>query len=85
MDWVTPDFLNGLGTVGLCVLLVASLITGKGLATQRELKMRDATIEWQRQTIEEQNQQIRDLIMGTSVAAVALEKVATAAETVGDS
>jgi cell division protein FtsL len=84
VEWLSADFLNGVGTVGLCVLIVFSLIFGKGLALQRELKHRDATIDWQRLTIEEQADQIRDLIRGTSVAAGALEKVSQAAEQIVD-
>lgn len=83
MEWLTVEFLNGLGTVGLSVLVAFSLIFGKGLATQRELRERDKTIEWQRLTIEEKDDQIRELIGGTRVAATALDKVSDAAMSVG--
>lgn len=83
MDYLTPDFLNGLGTVGLCVLILASLIMGKGLALQREVKNRDQTIVWQRSTILELSEQIKELIIGTGVAAGALDKVANAAVEAG--
>lgn len=50
---LSPDLLNGIGTVGVVVAVGFMLITGKGLATQRELKFRDETIQYQRARIEE--------------------------------
>lgn len=79
MEFLTPAFLDGLGTVGLSVLIVGSLVTGKGLATQRELRQRDETIAWLRQTNAELMTQNADLLMGTKVATDALDKVTRAA------
>lgn len=79
MDWITIDFLNGLGTVGTWTFIGTCLIFGKGLALQREVKQRDETIVWQRHTIEEKDAQIHDLIMGTRVATDAFKKVGEAA------
>lgn len=84
MDFITLEFLNGLGTVGTWTLIGTCLIFGKGLALMREVKQRDETILWQRQTIEEQNTQIRDLITGTKVATDAFEKVSQAAVIVAE-
>lgn len=86
MEWgnlLTLGFLNGLGTVGTWTLLGILLITDKGLALKREVTQRDSTIQWQRQTIEELNSQKMELILGTRVSAIALDKVAEAAVTVG--
>lgn len=79
MDFLTAELLNNLGTVGLCVAIVLSLVTGKGLATQRELRQRDETIRWLRETNAELMQQNRDLVVGTKVATDAFEKVSRAA------
>jgi hypothetical protein len=54
LSWLTLDFLNGLGVVGICVLVLLLIIFGKGLALMREVKARDETIVWQRDTIDEQ-------------------------------
>lgn len=78
-NWLTSDFLNGLGTVGIAVLVMLLLIFGKGLALMREVKDRDKTIEWQRLTIDELNAQNRELLTGNYVAANALDKVSNAA------
>lgn len=80
MEYLTPAFLDGLGTVGVSVLVVVSLVTGKGLATQRELRQRDETIAWLRQTNTELMTQNADLLMGTKVATDAFAKVSRAAE-----
>lgn len=79
MDFVTAELLNNLGTVGLCLLIVGSLVTGRGLATQRELRQRDETIVWLRQTNAELMAQNHDLVIGTKVATDAFEKVSRAA------
>lgn len=79
MEWLTVEFLNGLGVVGTWTLIGAALITGKGLALTREIRERDKTIEWQRLTIEEKDSQLRELILGNRVAAQALHKVSEAA------
>lgn len=79
MDWVTLDFLNGLGTVGTWTFIGSCLIFGKGLALQREVKQRDETILWQRNTIEEKDAQIRDFLIATRVSSEAFHKVGEAA------
>lgn len=79
MDFITLDFLNGLGTVGTWTFIGSCLIFGKGLALQREVKQRDETILWQRNTIEEKDAQIRDLIIGTRITSEAFHKVGEAA------
>lgn len=79
-NWITADFLNGIGVVGLCVLILLLLVFGKGLALSREVKNRDETIIWQRETIAEKDIQITALIGGTTVSATALQKVSQAAE-----
>lgn len=79
MEWLTVEFLNGLGTVGIATGVAVCLIFGKGLATQRELRQRDETIAWLRETNSELMQQNRDLVMGTKVATDAFEKISTAA------
>lgn len=87
MEWLTADFLNGLGVVGVCVLVFLLIIFGKGLALQREVKDRDITIarqndtiEWQRQSMDAKDEQISDLINGTRVTTESLRKVSQAAE-----
>lgn len=79
MDWITLDFLNGLGTVGTWTFIGSCLIFGKGLALQREVKQRDETILWQRNAIEEKDAQIRDFLIATRVASEAFNKVGEAA------
>lgn len=85
MDFPFPlstDFLNGLGVVGISVLILMLLIFGKGLALSREVKQRDETIAWQRGTIDEQARQITALSGGAAVSATALHKVSEAAESI---
>lgn len=77
---LSTEFLNGLGVVGISVLIVMLLIFGKGLALMREVKQRDETIAWQRMTIETKDEQISNLIGGTQISATALQKVSQAAE-----
>lgn len=83
MEYLTPAFLDGLGTVGTWTLVGIALITGKGIALTREVKHRDQTIEWQRLTILELSGTIKDLTTGNAVAARALDKVAQAAVETG--
>lgn len=79
MDFITAELLNSLGTVGICVAIMISLVMGKGLATQRELRQRDETIKWLRETNAELMAQNRELVIGTRVATDAFEKVSQAA------
>lgn len=79
MDFLTAELLDNLGTVGLCAAVMVSLIMGKGLATQRELRQRDETIAWLRETNAELMAQNKDLVLGTKVATDAFEKVSRAA------
>lgn len=79
-SWLNTDFLNGLGVVGICVLVLLLLIFGKGLALTREVKDRDKTIAWQRLSMDEKDKQIALLLGGTQVSVEALHKVSTAAE-----
>lgn len=79
MDILTAQLLDNLGTIGLGLAVVVSLITGKGLATQRELRQRDETIRWLRETNSELMAQNKDLLLGTRVATDAFEKVSRAA------
>lgn len=88
MDFpLSTEFLNGVGVVGVCVLILLLLIFGKGLTlnsrvTDRDqiIEKQDLTIEWQRQTIEAKDAMIADLIGGTQISATALQKVSQAAE-----
>lgn len=84
---LSTEFLNGLGVVGISVLVMLLVVFGKGLALQREVKDRDATIlkqdstiEWQRLSMDEKDRQIADLIGGTRVTTQSLQKVSQAAE-----
>lgn len=79
MEWLTVEFLNGLGTVGMATGVALCLVFGKGLATQRELRQRDETIAWLRETNAELMQQNRDLVIGTKVATDAFDKISSAA------
>lgn len=79
MEWLTVEFLNGLGTVGIATGVAIALVFGKGLATQRELRQRDETIAWLRETNAELMAQNRDLVLGTRVATDAFEKIGSAA------
>lgn len=83
MEFLNPAFLDGLGTVGTWTLVGVALITGKGIALTREVKNRDLTIAWQRETILELSGTIKDLTAGNAVAARALDKVANAAMEAG--
>lgn len=78
-ELLTFQFLDGLGTVGTWTVVGACLIFGKGLATQRELRQRDETIAWLRETNAELMIQNRDLVIGTKVATDAFDKVSQAA------
>lgn len=79
MDFLTAEFLNNLGTVGVCITVAVALVMGKGLATQRELRQRDETIAWLRETNSELMAQNKELVIGTKVATDAFEKVSRAA------
>jgi hypothetical protein len=37
MDFLNPAFWDGVGVVTVCLLVLVALITGKGLALQREV------------------------------------------------
>lgn len=80
MDWITRDFLDGLGVVGICVLVMLMLAFGKGLALQREVKDRDKTIEYQRLTIDNLTASVAALTGAAQVSARSLQKVSQAAE-----
>lgn len=84
MEWLTVEFLNGLGTVGIATGVAVCLIFGKGLATQRELRQRDETIAWLRETNAELMVQNRDLVIGAKVATDAFDKISNAAAVGGD-
>lgn len=87
MEWITHDFLNGLGVVGLSVLVMLMVTFGKGLALQREVRDRDQTIvqknqtiEWLQQSNDAKDRIIADLANGTRVTTESLRKVSVAAE-----
>lgn len=88
MDFpLSTEFLNGLGVVGVCVLILLLVIFGKGLTLNSRVTDRDEiianqneTIDWQRKTIEAKDQMILDLIGGARISATALQKVGQAAE-----
>lgn len=88
---LSTEFLNGLGVVGISVLVMLLVVFGKGLALQREVKDRDATIEkqdatieWQRASMDEKDSQIADLIGGTRITTQSLAKVSRAAEQIAN-
>lgn len=86
-SWLTKDFLNGLGTVGISVLVLLLVVFGKGLDLSRVVKdkdkiiaKQDETIEWQRQSMDEKDATIAELLGGARVTAQSLAKVSKAAE-----
>lgn len=83
MEWVTFNFLDGLGTVGTWALLGLSLIFDKGLALKREVTQRDKTIDFLQQSNKEKDATIFELTVSSKVAAGALEKVSDHAVAVG--
>ena len=88
MDFpLSTEFLNGLGVVGISVLILLLVIFGKGLTLNSRVKDRDkiiekqdATIEWQRLTIERLTEQVAGGTRAAEVSASALQKVGQAAE-----
>lgn len=88
MDFpLSTEFLNGLGVVGLCILVLLLVIFEKGLTLQSRVKDRDliiarqdSTIEWQRVSLEKKDTQIDDLTEAVKVAATGFQKVGRAAE-----
>lgn len=78
---LSTEFLNGLGVVGICVLVLLLVIFGKGLTLNSRVKDRDeiiakqdVTIEWLQKSSEAKDQMIADLIGGARVSATALQK-----------
>lgn len=84
---LSTEFLNGLGVVGLSVLVLLLVIFGKGLTLQSRVKDRDdiiarqdETIEWLRQANSNKDAQIFDLTQAVQVSAMGFQKVGIAAE-----
>lgn len=88
MDFpVTVEFLDGLGVVSLCVLVLLAVIYNKGLTLNSRVKDRDEiiakqdiTIEWQRQSLDNKDEQIADLTRAVQMAGMGFQKVGQAAE-----
>lgn len=84
---ITVEFLDGLGIVSVCVLVLLAVIYNKGLTlnsrvTDRDhiIAKQDETIEWQRQSMDAKDQTIADLTRAVHMAGMGFQKVGQAAE-----
>lgn len=91
---ITPSFLSQIGVVSETVLILLLLIFNKGITLQSRVKDRDeiiakqdltieskdATIEWQRESLVEKDKQIADLTRAAQMSAAGFQKVSQAAE-----
>lgn len=84
---ITVEFLDGLGVVSLCLIILMAVIYNKGLTLNSRVTDRDKiivkleeTIEWQRQSMDTKDQTIADLTRAVQMAGMGFQKVGQAAE-----